>query len=99
MENVQDDYYNWLKEMERQNRSFSPFKLKPFDKEPFEFITDLKESKKGKFPYKYWAWMDNELNKTQKGDDKVSKSLSNEAQFIELFYRVTNKFVNEIAKK
>lgn len=96
---IQDDYYKWLNEMTRQSRNFSPFKLEAYNKEPFEFITDLKETKKGKFPYKYWAWMDNELNKNQKGAEKVAKSLSKEAQFIELFYRVTNKFVNEIAKK
>ena len=85
--------------MGRQSRSFTPFKLDAYTKEPFEFITDLKETKKVRFPYKYWSWMDNELNKNQRGVEKVSKSLSKEAQFIELFYIVTKKFVNEIAKK
>lgn len=99
MENVQDAYYTWLQEMGRQSRSFLPFKMQAYNKEPFEFITDLEETKKGNYSYKYWAWMDNELNKNQRGLKKVSKSLSNEAQFIELFYRVTNKFVKEIAKK
>ena len=99
VESIQDDYYKWLKEMGRQSRSFTPFKLDAYTKEPFEFITDLKETKKVRFPYKYWSWMDNELNKNQRGVEKVSKSLSKEAQFIELFYIVTKKFVNEIAKK
>ncbi|MBN1330957.1 MAG: hypothetical protein JXA54_15910 [Candidatus Heimdallarchaeota archaeon] len=96
MESIQDSFFLWLQEMSNQNRVFLPFKFEINNKEPFEFVTDISSSGRGTISYKNWAWMDNELNRTQAGIGSISKSLTVEAQFIELFYRVTEKFVNEI---
>ncbi|MGL5262557.1 MAG: hypothetical protein ACRC9P_09255, partial [Bacteroides sp.] len=95
LKDIQNEYYFWLKEMGEQNRSFIPFKLKEDNKATFEFISDLKVTDKQMFFYKNWAWMDNELNKTV---SEVSKSLTAEAQVVELFYRVTNTFINKFVK-
>lgn len=96
LESVHDAFYKWLQEMGRQTRSFVPFNLKVSPKDPFEFVTDTQESKRGSVVYKNWSWFDNELNRTVKD---IPKSLSMEAQFIELFYRVTEKFATTIVKK
>lgn len=98
LENVQDEFYTWLTEMTKQNRAFIPFKLEVNNKEPFEFITDIKQSSRGNYRYKNWSWIDNELNKNQKEVNKIAKSLSLEAQFIELFYQTTEEFVKNIVK-
>lgn len=96
LENVQDEFYVWLDEMGRQNRAFLPFKLEANSREPFEFVTDVRKSKGGTFSFKHWSWFDNELNKNMGEIEKVSKSLKTESQFIELFYRVTEKLTKEI---
>jgi len=100
---IQDEFYTWLKEMiwlnydkTKQNRSFEPLKLAANIADVFQFITDKKTIKRGSWKYKNWAWLDNELNGQA---DKVAKSLSKEEQFVELFYRATENFVEKLVNK
>ena len=53
--------------------------------------------KTGNWRYQNWAWLDNELNKacTNK-DTQVSETMTKEQRFLEIFYRATKKFVDEL---
>ena len=90
LEAVQAQFYNWLQEMERQNRKFSPFNLT--SSSAFDFVKgEISINKSKDFIYRNWAKVDNELN-FQIG--KTDKSLKNEEQFIELFYCTTEELIN-----
>lgn len=89
----QEKFYSWMIEMNEQERRFAPFKLKPSEYRGADFIRNSGNVKKGTFHYKHWAWIDDQLNKTA---GKIPADLSKEAQFVELFYRVTQSFVNEL---
>jgi hypothetical protein len=83
-------FYNWLLEMENQNRKFSPFNLT--SPSAFEYIKgDLSIGKEKDFRYKNWAKVDNELNSQIL---KTDKALKNEERFIELFFRTTEELIN-----
>lgn len=86
-------YYAWLKEMNEQERKFSPFKLKQSEYHGINFINNLPNLKKGTLHYKNWSWINNKLNKEYR---KIPKELSKQAKFVELFHRVTQSFVNEL---
>lgn len=90
LEAVQAQFYNWLQEMERQNRKFSPFNLT--SSSAFDFVKgDISINKSKDFIYKNWAKVDNELN-SQIG--KTDKALKDEQRFIELFYSTTEELIN-----
>lgn len=90
LESVQKQFYNWLLEMEKQNRKFSPFNLNKLS--AFDFVKgDIIIHKSKDFRYKDWATVDNELNLQIR---KTDKSLKNEQRFIELFYITTEKLIN-----
>lgn len=87
---VQAQFIEWLEEMEKQRRKFTPFNLT--SSSAFDFIKgDLNTGVSKDFRYKNWAKMDNELN-SQIG--KTDKALENEKQFIELFFRATEELIN-----
>lgn len=91
LEAVQARYYNWLEEMEKQDRKFTPFNLTSSN--AFDFVKgDLSIYKSKDFRYKNWAKVDNELNSQIKNTTK--EILKNEGRFIELFYRTTEKLIN-----
>jgi len=90
LETIQVRFFEWLLEMEKQNRKFTPFNL--FTSSAIEFINGhLNIIQPRAFNLKNWAIVDHELN-GQTG--KIDKSLENESRFIELFYRVTEKIIN-----
>jgi hypothetical protein len=87
-----DTYYQWLDEMKsKQARQFHPFSFDVRKTDALEFVRDTSSSRSHR--YKRWAWMDNELNKQS---NKISKTLSKNEAFIELFYRATESFVNTL---
>lgn len=88
--NFQNEFLNWLKEMEKQERKFTPFKIE--SKNAFDFVKggiNLGESKN--FPYKNWARIDNELNHQSR---KIDKSYNDIESFFELFSRTIEKLIN-----
>jgi hypothetical protein len=92
LEAVQSVFFDWLKEMENQNRKFLPFN---FSSDAFNFVRgDINVvSKAGwfdAFRYKNWARVDNELNRQ---NAKISKYLINEERFLELFYYTTESLI------
>lgn len=90
LEAVQIKYFEWLLEMEKQNRKFTPFNL--YSSSATDFIKgNLNIVKPKDFRYKNWAKVDNELNYQI---NKIDKALENENRFIELFYRVTEELIN-----
>lgn len=90
LEAVQTQFYNWLKEMENQNREFTPFNLT--SSSAFDFVKgDLNIVKSKDFRFSNWAKVDDELNLQIR---KTDKALKNEERFIELFSRTTEKLIN-----
>jgi len=90
LESIQEHFFSWLQEMERQNRKFTPFNLSSSN--AFDFVKgEMKISKSRNFIYKNWAKVDNELN-SQIGE--TDKALKHEECFIELFYRTTEELIN-----
>ena len=90
LEAVQAQFFEWLQEMEKQSRKFTPFNLN--SSSAFDFIKgELNIGKSKDFRYKNWAKVDNELN-FQIG--KTDKALDNKKQFIELFFRATEELIN-----
>ncbi len=90
MEAVQIKFFEWLLEMEKQSRKFTPFNL--VSSSSRDFINgSLNIVKLKDFRYKNWAKMDNELNAQIL---KIDKSLGNESCLLELFYRVTEELLN-----
>jgi hypothetical protein len=86
-----DSYYEWLDQMSKQNRHFTPFIFDVRKSDALEFVR-FSSSNRGHF-YRQWAWMDNELNKQS---NRISKTLTKNEAFIELFYRATESFVNTL---
>jgi len=91
LETVQRMFFDWLQEMDQQNRRFSPFNLTTGD--AFNFVNgDITLFTKKKSIYKNWAKVDNELNRQIK---ETNSSLKEEGKFIELFYRATEAIINQ----
>lgn len=91
LDSFQKQFLEWLHEMSQQERKFIPFNLST--KEAFNFVNGRVKILTKEHPtYKGWALVDNELNKQI---TKVNKSLVDEKKFIELFYRVTKKLINQ----
>lgn len=89
LEIVQLEFYEWLEEMQKQKRNFTPFKLSS-DK-AFDFIKgDLYMNTPKKVRYKDWAIVDNELNRQINN----TNAELDEARFIELFNRATEELLN-----
>jgi hypothetical protein len=93
LEAVQSVFFEWLEEMDAQNRKFSPFNLSSPD--AFNFVRgDINVvSKAGwfnAFRYKNWARVDNELNRQ---NAKIRESVINEERFLELFYNTTKSLI------
>lgn len=94
LENVQRAFYEWLQEMETQNRKFSPFNLRTINALTFvrgnmNMITKPKWF--DKLRYNDWTRVDNELNGQS---SKISKELETEKRFLELFYLATSALLN-----
>jgi hypothetical protein len=90
IESVQFKFIEWLLEMEKQNRKFTPFNL--LSSSATDFINGpLSVEKSRGFTYTNWSKMDNELNIQIR---RIDKSLENESCFLELFYRVTEELIN-----
>lgn len=90
LEVIQLKFIEWLLEMEKQNRKFSPFNLTSSSANNF-IKGKLNVIKKDSFNFKDWAIVDNELNRQI---DKIDKSLNSDSLFIELFFRVTEELIN-----
>ena len=95
-----NSFSNWLMELndkEVHRHRFSPFNL---TNQSIAFVLGNSNDiviKRGKFLYRDWAWFDNELNRqSTKRDTQISESLSKEQRFLELFYRTTKKFVDDL---
>lgn len=86
-----DSYYKWLKEMSEQNHKFYPFNLDSSKFHALDFVRYSSSNRGGR--YANWSWMDNQLNKHA---SDISKTLSKDEAFIELFYRATKSFVETI---
>jgi len=90
LESVQEKFFEWLLEMDKQEHKFSPFNL--LASSATDFIEgDLKIVKPDNLKYKNWAKVDNELNRQI---HKIDKACENDSRFIELFYRVTEALIN-----
>lgn len=90
IESVQTSFYDWLLEMEKQERKFSPFN--PASKDAFDFVTGSTGlGTKSSGIFKNWAKVDNELNRQI---SKTDKSLNDESRFLELFYRTAESLIN-----
>jgi hypothetical protein len=90
LESVQIKFFEWLLEMEKQNRKFTPFNL--LSSSASDFIKgSLNIVKSRVLNFKNWAKVDNELNVQIK---KIDKSLENDSRFLELFYRATEELIN-----
>ena len=89
LETVQSEFYEWLLEMETQNRCFTPYELA--SKKAFDFIKgDLNINTPKDFRYKKWAIVDNELNR----QISKTKAEAKDARFIELFNLATESLIN-----
>jgi hypothetical protein len=83
---VQQDFTDWLEEMDNNDRKFSPFELS--DERPI-FDRIKGEAPKSSF-FKSYALFDHRLNK-----QKTSNSAKNEQKFVELFFGATEGLVNK----
>ncbi len=86
-------YNQWLKEMSGNIRGFTPFELNAVTSDIFESVKGI-NPKGGLFSRKGYSYFDTTLNKMA---DDMSKDVSAEAYFVELFYKATkhiteNKF-------
>lgn len=95
-----NNYRTWLTELadtKYHKHSFTPFNL---SSRSFAFVNGPSNEiavRKGSFRYKNWAWLDNELNRASaKKETQVSDAMSKEQRFLEIFYRATKKFVEEL---
>jgi hypothetical protein len=88
LEAVQDQYYEWLQEMEKQTHRFAPFNLTSRD--ALDFVKGAIRYQKKSWYYRNWQAVDNELNKQT---EKINRSLENEKKFIELFFRATEALI------
>ena len=95
-----NNYRKWLEELadtEYHKHSFTPFNLSADD---FAFVYGTSDEivvRKGSGIYKNWAWFDNKLNRAgAKKETQVSASMTKEQRFLEIFYRATKKFVEEL---
>jgi hypothetical protein len=90
---VQSAFFEWLQEMDWQNRKFSPFNLSSTD--AFNAVRgDINIVRKANrfdaLKYKNWARVDNELNRQSA---KIKKSVINGERFLELFYNTTKSLI------
>ncbi|MDD2475324.1 MAG: hypothetical protein PHI32_05375 [Dysgonamonadaceae bacterium] len=89
LETVQSEFHEWMEEMQKQKRNFTPFKLSSDN--AFDFIKgDLYMNTPKDVRYKDWAVVDNELNRQLKN----TNSEVDEARFIELFNLATEELLN-----
>jgi uncharacterized glyoxalase superfamily protein PhnB len=93
-------FNTWLTDLadnESHKHSFIPFNLTT-DSFAFLYGKDDKcmiKSTKGR--YSGWAWFDNELNKAcTKKETQVSETMTKEQRFLEIFYRATKNFVDNL---
>lgn len=94
------NFGTWLEQLANvkvHKRAFVPFNLSA---ETFAFVNGKSDKcmvKTGNMRYKNWAWFDNELNKTcTNSETQVSETMTKEQRFLEIFYRATKKFVDEL---
>ena len=95
-----DNFSNWLIELDDKSvhtHRFSPFNLESITYAFVKGESDDIAVNNPDFRYKNWAWMDNTLNSYCTSKElQVSESLTKEQRFLELFYRASLKFVQEI---
>ena len=85
LESVQATFYEWLQELEKQSRKFSPFNL--FTTHAFDFVKGDINVTSGKGRFSDWARVDDQLNR-QSGKIKLEhlEKQTKEKHFMELFY-------------
>lgn len=89
LEAIQSEFFEWLEEMEQQDRSFTPFRLSS-DKTHDLIKGDILINTPKDPRYKNWAIVDNELN----NQIRKVKSVNSVKRFIELFNLATEKLIN-----
>lgn len=84
-------FLEWLNEMSHNQRSFSPLNLEVNDSNLFEMVKGVKPSV-GIFEAKNYGRYDYLLSKN---DKDISKTSTQEQQFMDLFYNTTESLVKE----
>lgn len=93
---VTKQYNAWLEEMDKNNRSFSPFELHLPSSRLYDFVHGVVPTKMrgvsywGKHDYNLFDQVLNELTKANR-----NKSKSREMMFVDIFYDATNKLTTE----
>lgn len=91
LEKIKNDYMQWLDEMKKNCRGFSPFHLEETPKDVFGFVEGVTPGKVMNYRSNY-ALFDYYLCDIEL---QVSNNLSTEERFIELFYRTVSKLVTD----
>ncbi|GBU08787.1 hypothetical protein AwDysgo_21180 [Bacteroidales bacterium] len=89
LEAVQEQFHEWLTEMENQTHKFAPFNIT--SNKALDYIKgDISCIRSKNILCNNWAIIDNELNLQIR---KIDKSLENEKIFIELFFRMSESLI------
>lgn len=88
------EYLSWLKEMQSQDRAFTPFEIHRDTNRVFELVKGVNQKKKLiDFGDKNYDLFNKYLNNLNRAID--NKAGAKEQQFVELFYLVTQKLVKD----
>lgn len=90
LKQIQKDYLDWLTEMGRQQRAFTPFNMHRDSSRVFDLVKGISPRRVVSFDTNFKLF-DNRLNGTQ-GESKTGEK---EQQFTELFYLATEKLVKD----
>ena len=89
---VNKEYMQWLEEMGNNSPAFRPFLLAGGKNDVFGLVNGVQPHKKVFSLKNNYALFDDYLNKTE---PQIDNGLKVEERFMELFYRVTEKLVND----
>lgn len=90
IEKINVEFMDWLKEMESQQRAFTPFNLHSDSSKVFDLVKGIEAKRLLTLDSNYHLY-NNRLNK-QTGESKTGEK---EQQFVELFYLATQQLVKE----
>jgi hypothetical protein len=93
LKTLQEEFINWLNEMDNQTRKFTPFELMPNSSKVFDYVKDVPE-KSIKWPV--WKAVANNydlVNAYLNHSDKVTGSFPQ--KLMDLFYTETESLINE----
>ena len=94
LSSLHDRMFEWLKEMAQNKRAFAPYELEENEQELFKFVNGVSSRKLWwRFDSNY-ALFDSYLNGKAKGFS-VKTGGSENQNFVELFYQVTQKLVED----